>query len=169
MQTPELFVNISPGEYLFYSSKPQTLQIHCHKNTSFIAVQHSSRLRLDDNCEVRSEHFITRAGPTFYLTWTPNQWKKWWRGWSWSTIRLCQSGTFNSCYNLHTTTTIGLQLQSASWLPSCYWLCASCVTDTSRSGRTCQVPPLLPLKEQLHNEKFFFCFFNSTKHNKHKH
>ena len=78
MQTPELFVNISPGEYLFYSSKPQTLQIHCHKNTSFIAVQHSSRLRLDDNCEVRSEHFITRAGHDLQLAASIIKWPSSW-------------------------------------------------------------------------------------------
>ena len=78
MQASELFVNISPGEYLFYSSKPQTLQIQCHKNTSFIAVQHSSRLRLDDNCEVRSENFITRAGHDLRLAASIIKWPSSW-------------------------------------------------------------------------------------------
>ena len=78
MQVPELFVSISPGEYWFYSSKPQTLQVQCKRNTTYIAVQHSSKLVLKDNCEVRSEHFITRTGHNVQLDAAVNKWPSTW-------------------------------------------------------------------------------------------
>ena len=78
LKTTEAFINIAPGEYLFYSSDPQTIQIQCKSGTKHIAVQSSEKISLEDNCEIRSKQFVTRTGHIFHVESPIRKWPSNW-------------------------------------------------------------------------------------------
>ena len=74
----EAFINIAPGEYLFYSSDPQTIQIQCKSGTKHIAVQSSKKITLENNCEIRSKQFVTKTGHNFHVESPIRKWPSNW-------------------------------------------------------------------------------------------
>ena len=74
----EMFINIAPGEYLFYTAAPQTLQVHCKSGIRHIAVKQSENIRLDNNCEVKSKQSLTRTGHNMNVESAINRWPAAW-------------------------------------------------------------------------------------------
>ena len=63
----EAFINLAPNEFIFYTKAPQTIQVKCRSETKHIAVQHSEKLTMKDNCEIRSNEHTTRSGHSLNL------------------------------------------------------------------------------------------------------
>ena len=78
MNVAEQLTNIAPGEYIFYTGQPQTIQIQCQTTTTHLAIQHSEKITLGDNCEVRSKHFVTRTGHDLSAESAINKWPATW-------------------------------------------------------------------------------------------
>ena len=78
LETDEQFTNVGPGEYIFYTSNPQTIQIRCQSGVKHLAVEHTEKIRLPDNCEVKSKNFVTRTGHDFNLESAIRAWPTTW-------------------------------------------------------------------------------------------
>jgi len=62
MKAEELVEPLSGNEFMFYTYKPQTIQVNCKKGRKHIAVQDKQLLRLEQGCEVSTEDNIFRTG-----------------------------------------------------------------------------------------------------------
>ena len=78
LETAKQFTNVGLGEYVFYTSTQQTLQIRCPSGVNHLAVEHTKKIRLPDNCEVKSKNFITRTGHDFTLDSAIKTWPVTW-------------------------------------------------------------------------------------------
>ena len=78
LETAEQFTNVGSGEYIFYTSIPQTIQIRCQLGVKHLAVKHTEKIRLPDKCEVKSKNFITRTVHDFNLESEIKAWPATW-------------------------------------------------------------------------------------------
>ena len=74
----EQFINIAPGEYLFYTETPQTIQIQCKTGVTHLAIHQSQKIKLEDNCEVKSNQHIIRTGHDIQIESAINIWPTTW-------------------------------------------------------------------------------------------
>ena len=78
LETAEQFTNVGPGEYIFYTSTPQTIQIRCQSGVKHLAVEHTEKIRPPDNFEVKSKNFITKTGHDFNIELAIRAWPATW-------------------------------------------------------------------------------------------
>ncbi len=62
MEVEELVEPLSGNEFMFYTHKPQTIQVNCKKGRKHIAIQEKQLLKLEQGCEVSTTNNIFRTG-----------------------------------------------------------------------------------------------------------
>jgi hypothetical protein len=63
----EVFFPIAPNEFVFYIKILQTIQKKCKGENRHNAVQQQEKIRMKDNCQVKSSEHTTRSGHTLQM------------------------------------------------------------------------------------------------------